>query len=263
MPAQASDSKFDIQTAIFLAAVCGQAYCQFDNPNGDFLVPAGYKVASSFKALSFDGVSEWFGFILESKEQIIVAFRGTSSTADWVSNAIARQEKFKCVPNSGWTHCGFTQIYYSVRSTILSVMKRLSERKILYVTGHSLGGALATLCAMDLAENTKFKNPRVYTYGSPRVGDPTFAKAYSAKIACSHRIANKYDLVTHLPPIVYKQPREDQYFYYMQVKQDYELQFKNGSVADNHKIEDYFQALSRLDPIYAENMCKKNVGYCP
>ncbi|MDF2670936.1 MAG: lipase, partial [Paenibacillus sp.] len=257
------NNAFNIQTAIFLAAVCGQAYCQFDNPDGTFLVPAKYDAVSVFKGLSFDEVSEWFGFILESKEKIIVAFRGTSTTADWISNSIARQEKFKYVRDAGWTHSGFTRIYTSIRPQIRSVLKELPDHKTLYVTGHSLGGALASLCALDSAVNTPFHNPRLYTYGSPRVGDPAFVKALGRTIACSHRVANPYDLVPHLPPIVYRQPRTKDYYYYMQVKQAFELEFKNNSIADNHKIQDYFQALSQLDPAYAKAMCKINAGFCP
>lgn len=257
------DTMYDLKTSIFLAAVCGQTYTQFDNKDGSFVVPNDYKLTAAFKGESFNGVQEWFGFVLESDDRIIAAFRGTSSSADWMSNAMARQVKYKYVRDAGWTHCGFTQIYSSVRSAVLSALNKLPAHKTLYITGHSLGGALASLCAIDVAFNTKFNSPRVYTYGSPRVGDPAFAKAFAGCISCSHRVANKYDLVPHLPPALFKIPRNDTVYYYMQVKDVQQLQFQDDSIAANHVIADYFKDLSRLDPVYAKAMCTTNAGFCP
>lgn len=57
------------------------------------------------------------------------------------------------------THRGFTDIYASARDAILSLLGTLSPEKTLYVTGHSLGGALATLCALDVAANSAFTTP--------------------------------------------------------------------------------------------------------
>jgi len=63
----------------------------------------------------------------------------------------------------------------------------------------SLGGALATLLALDVAANTAFKNPTVYTYASPRTGDPSFANKYNQAVPNTYRIANRVDLVPKLP----------------------------------------------------------------
>jgi pimeloyl-ACP methyl ester carboxylesterase len=69
----------------------------------------------------------------------------------------------------------------------------------LTVCGHSLGAALATLLALDVAANTIFKDPTVYTYASPRTGDPAFASTYDQVVKNSFRIANRLDLVPKLP----------------------------------------------------------------
>ena len=42
------------------------------------------------------------------------------------------------------------------------------------VTGHSLGAAIATHCAVDLFMNVGIKDFELYTFGSPRVGDDAF-----------------------------------------------------------------------------------------
>jgi hypothetical protein len=65
-----------------------------------------------------------------------------------------------------------------------------------------LGGALATLLALDLAANSRFRNPTVYTYASPRTGDPAFVSTYDQVVPDTFRIANRIDLVPKppLPP---------------------------------------------------------------
>lgn len=75
----------------------------------------------------------------------------------------------------------------------------------LMVTGHSLGGALATLAAHAIT--TKFKNlsaPTVYTYGEPRVGNQPFAQEYNTLIPDHFCIVNGQDPVSRIPPGWYK-----------------------------------------------------------
>ena len=65
------------------------------------------------------------------------------------------------------------------------------KRKI-WITGHSLGAALATLAA-DRYRNVK----GLYTYGSPRVGDKDFKKNFRMN---TYRFVNNNDIVTKVPP---------------------------------------------------------------
>ncbi|WMT42161.1 lipase family protein [Paenibacillus sp. D2_2] len=205
------------QRAIFLAAVCGQTYEQFSNTDGSFIVPLNYSITDTIEAKSIIDIWEPFGFILESPHEIIVAFRGTSSTTNWISDIIASQKKFKYVKENCLTHRGFTDIYSSARSQIMSTLAKLSSNKALYVTGHSLGAALATLCAIDIAANTDFDSPYLFTYGAPRVGDPSFSKAFTKYVRSSYRIANGFDVVTHAPPTIYKLPKREKKYYYSHV----------------------------------------------
>jgi pimeloyl-ACP methyl ester carboxylesterase len=90
-----------------------------------------------------------------------------------------------------------------VKDEVLRVVK---EQRGLYpdssvvVTGHSLGGAVATLAATYLRKADITAD--LYTYGSPRVGDVAFADAASAKgKGSTYRIVNKKDPVPHVPTI--------------------------------------------------------------
>jgi triacylglycerol lipase len=253
----------DERTAIFLAAVCSQTYVQYIHMDGHFVTPEFHEVAATIHAKSLVGKWERFGFILQSEDRNIVAFRGTSSTTDWISDAIATQGKYKCVPGVGLSHRGISDIYYSTRGQILTALSKLPKDKPLLITGHSLGGALAALCAVDVADNSAFNHPSVYTYGAPRVGDPTFAKAFSSKVDQSFRIHNRFDIVPQLPPHVYKLPKRSTTYHYMHVRDAVTLQFHNGSVLANHLIGSYFTELAKREPQYTDLLSLRNPGFCP
>lgn len=253
----------DDRTAIFLAAVCSQTYIQYSSPAGAYVIPEFYEEASTFLARSITGQSERFGFIIQSENHIIIAFRGTSSTTDWISDAIARQGKYKCVKEACRTHVGISDIYYSARGQILSTLSGMSKEKDLIITGHSLGGALAALCAVDVAVNSKFSSPILYTYGAPRVGDPIFSKIFSNTVGQSYRVSNRFDVVTHLPPSIYKLPKREKTYHYMHVREDVPLHFHKGSLSANHVISSYFTELAKKNLGYAEQLNKRNPGLCP
>jgi hypothetical protein len=145
---------------------------------------------------------------------------------------------------------------------LIAALAKLSPEKTLYVTGHSLGAALATLCAVDIAANTAFCSPSLFTYGSPRVGDPAFAKAFSRYVRSSYRTANLFDIVTYAPPSVYKLPKQEKKYYYSHVQTLSSQHFQNGSAGANHVISSYFTELSKLQPQFTEQMRSANPGFC-
>lgn len=253
----------DRQKAILLAAVCGQTYKQFNNPDGSFVVPYPYRTVGTFEGASYNQTVERFGFVLESERDAIVAFRGTGSAVDWISDMIARQCKYPFVRDAGWSHTGFTDIYRSMRQAVVSLVDRCDGNKPMYVTGHSLGGALAVLCATDLASKRPDADIRVCTFGAPRAGNPDFAKAYNRSVAASRRYHNEFDVVPHLPPLYYKSPKTDAIYRYMHVSGGYPLKFRYGSVGANHVIASYFQAVAEFDPAYAAALNANNPGFCP
>ncbi|MFC5402883.1 lipase family protein [Cohnella soli] len=256
-------SGYDNRTAIFLSSVCSQTYASYNNPDGSFVMPEGFGLVKEIWAKSFGGVSERFGFIIESDSHVVIAFRGTSSTQDWVTDAMASQVKVKWTKEAGAAHRGFSRIYGSARDQVLEALDNLPTDKVLYLTGHSLGGALATLCALDASDNSSFKSPTTYTFGSPRVGDPTFAKAFRERGGESFRVNNRFDVVTHLPPQTYKLPKRDKTFYYEHVTKPETLSFHNGSVPANHVIGSYYAVLAERNPGFTVSLSERNPGLCP
>jgi len=149
-----------------------------------------------------------FGYIVQDKNgDVVIVIRGTNGIWEWVHDA-----EFLYVPcpvsGAGSTDDGFTAIYKALsidaglqNSLVasLATLKFNQPVKSITICGHSLGGALATLVALDVAATTTFKNPTAYTYASPRTGDPTFASAYNKAVPNTFRIANRSDLVPKLP----------------------------------------------------------------
>ncbi|UVI31136.1 lipase family protein [Paenibacillus spongiae] len=253
----------DIRTALFLAAVCGQTYTQYESAEQWFLVPQGYRTVGTFTATAYDGARVPFGFVLESDRSAILAFRGTGSAVEWVSDLIAQQTPFKPVRGGGLTHRGFTDIYLSARERIFKLLDALPNDKPLFITGHSLGGALATLAACDVASNRSHDQLIVYTYASPRVGDPKFVRNYNAIVPIHVRVQNDFDVVPYLPPLVYQSPNTDKSYYYLHVKGDVQRSFRKGSVGGNHMLSSYFSDLARDDPAFAAAICSQPPGWCP
>ncbi|GGD94512.1 lipase family protein [Paenibacillus nasutitermitis] len=258
-----NNGEFNVQTAIYLAAVCGQTYIQYENNQQLFLVPTTYRVVGSFKAKVYGDIEETFGFLIESERAAILAFRGTSSATDWVTDLIAQQIVFKPANKRCLTHRGFTDVYMSAKQDIFRLLDTLPGNKPLFVTGHSLGGALATLAALDIVTNRSHKQLIVYTFGAPRVGDPSFVRHYNKNVPVNFRIQNEYDIVPHLPPLVYQPPKSEKLYYYLHVKGEVKRSYRIGSVGGNHILSNYFVDLASEDPGFASAMCAAPPGWCP
>lgn len=140
---------------------------------------------------------------------IILAFRGTESKADWSTNLDAAQVPLSS--DARWAginvHKGFDAACNSVLPEIEQWLdsvagKTANPSKPLYIGGHSLGGALATLCYahFTLRENPISVNG-VVTIGQPRVGTPKFVNAMNENGPCVlQRIFNINDVVPTVPP---------------------------------------------------------------
>jgi len=140
----------------------------------------------------------------------IVAFRGTDSLRDIRFTVWTRRtclEPVGIVPRETagrwcWTglcdcskaHTGFLAQYCSLRAEMFAALDGAS---LVTTTGHSMGGALAVLAAVDAAE----AGARVEctTFGAPRVGNAAFAARYQAAVADAKRIVHVADIVPTVP----------------------------------------------------------------
>jgi triacylglycerol lipase len=91
-------------------------------------------------------------------------------------------------------------------SLLLAAARQLDPAKPLFVSGHSLGSPLATLAALDIAQNVPALQDqvRLYTYADPKLGNTEFAEAHSRLVPNNYRVVNLADPVTLLPPPKWK-----------------------------------------------------------
>ena len=134
--------------------------------------------------------------IVANSDFAVLAFRGTEASSIKDIKADANAVAVAC-PSGGNIHSGFNDAYNEVA---LDIQNRLDKDDLkdlpLYITGHSLGGALATVAAK------KMTHPlggiaACYTFGSPRVGDEYWVANIKAPI---YRLVNAADCVTMMPP---------------------------------------------------------------
>ena len=255
---------FSSKAAILLAAMSYQTYPFF--LEGKLVLPKGFELRYTIRAFAnVENPKEAvFGFIAESKDKIIIAFRGYASyPSDLIAAYDILQVPYPFVKNGGKTSRGFTCIYQSTRNKLISELNKLSKTKRLYITGHNYGGALSVLAALDIAANTGFKNPIVYTYGSPRVGDPEFASRFNKEVKSSIRVFNIHDSFPTFPDQVYPPPFTEQGLYYQHVNTKYPISFQLNDTPRNDSIGCYFKNLSKLNPDFAKELCGRNPGFCP
>ena len=118
---------------------------------------------------------------------------------NWVTN-------FNLGARARDVHRGFEDAVDAVWSDVAAALKGAEQP--LFITGHSLGGALAIIAAERLRRELKIEATAVYTFGAPRVGSAAFAGSYNA---CglgdrSYRLIHGLDIVPTLPPSAARLP---------------------------------------------------------
>lgn len=129
-------------------------------------------------------------FLAEFDDFAVLSFRGTeySTTRDIISDLMCWRTKYHGIK----AHAGFVKALREVSKDVITALYKIKDKPV-YFTGHSLGGALATLLALEY-------NPTcICTFGSPRVsGGHKFE--YHFKYINEHRVVIQGDIVPHLPP---------------------------------------------------------------
>ncbi len=137
-------------------------------------------------------------FVAWNDELAVVAFRGTEpdQIEDVLTDITLRLTENNDGPRPVSVHEGFWEAFESVRDKIRSFVQPHANKKI-FVTGHSLGAALATLAARDL-KLQGISIHSLHTFGSPRVGDNRFASTFP--VSRAFRFVNGDDVVPLVPP---------------------------------------------------------------
>lgn len=161
-----------------------------------------------------------FGFCLLGTGRLegnaFIIFRGTQYLADWLTNLNVMTSKSSYHQS---VHDGFNQSFKSMKPQLLQFISALHKNNIttIHCIGHSLGGALATLCGewIKFSQNIK---PYIYTYGSPRVGLQGFSHSCTMSIGSERifRAYHKTDVVPYIPiwPYIHTPDFGTEYYLY-------------------------------------------------
>jgi triacylglycerol lipase len=136
------------------------------------------------------------GFVCRRNGTTIVAFAGTDPGI--IKTVLT---DVQTVPDDRGMHPGFRRaldaVWTQVRTAAL-----LPDRGRLFVTGHSLGAALAVLAAFRLQREANISANAVYGFGLPRVGGTEFGTQYEPILGVrTFRLVNGDDPVPSLPPL--------------------------------------------------------------
>jgi len=196
LPFRYESNIFDIVNAWWLIEAATLVYADKAFATEKFIQNAGFQAVEYFEGKATQC------YVASNEKYAVVAFRGSEARlrkgdsdigyifADWMANFDFAPEPWE---QGGNVHRGFMgaldEIWNDLEDHVANLQK--NNRKI-WMTGHSLGAALATLAA-DRYGNVQ----GLYTYGSPRVGDRNFKEDFNVN---AYRFVNNSDIVTKVPP---------------------------------------------------------------
>jgi len=227
-------SNFDFTRAaelMRLSIYANQYYNSFKvNSNHNWQIPAPfdkiYIKNVSVMYASYEQVSNEplipIGFITENiaSKDVHVCWRGTGNGVEWKQDGKFFHTECSFLPikpidhDKIKVHLGFHELYVtgsatapSPRNAVIQYLNNLTDKKdrTVWVTGHSLGGAMSTLNTCDLLYNVKgFKAIRMYNFASPRVGNANFTNIFNSLTLIngkpgSFRTVNENDVVPKVP----------------------------------------------------------------
>lgn len=192
-PPPTQRAAYSDRTSWLMASLSKLAYLKFETSASKRAeLESELKVAGFELVEIFDKDSTQAFLATRSSDRVaVLVFRGTEATrledikAD-LKAVTTRQADHK-------VHTGFLCAFNDVREQVVAAVKQL-DNYALYITGHSLGGALALMATRELNSE---QLAACYTFGSPRVGSTEFGSPIKTPI---YRVVNTADIVPRLPP---------------------------------------------------------------
>lgn len=186
-------AELNIHNAHFLGTAAKLAYKDADEVQ---------KTLASWKMdlVKFFDRSDTQAYLAQNDDTCILAFRGTQpdKVKDWLTDLNTTQ----VAGPVGKVHAGFWNALNNVWADVSSTLQAKRGTRNLWITGHSLGGALAVLATAKLLMDKQHPRPvtGLYTYGQPRVGNETFCKSFDQAMgAKTFRFVNYKDIVPRVP----------------------------------------------------------------
>ncbi|KAL8801648.1 MAG: hypothetical protein Q9200_006875 [Gallowayella weberi] len=198
----------------FISQYAAAAYCPGNNnsPNTTLTCPRGncplVEAAGAVTLSEFEDTPKFddTGYIAidDTNKIIVLAIRGSVSDTNWRADWDMIRVQVNFCDNCK-IHRGFRNSWEEIKIAVLVNIQKAVQLHPDYriiVTGHSLGGAVATLAAAELRrlDGHFLAETELYTFGSPRIANDVAAEWLSGQSRFSWRITNENDIVPRLPP---------------------------------------------------------------
>ncbi len=194
-------SKLDRDTAYWMARLAKVVYLKQSSSNqkpheNNILKDLQAEDPNFISVKGYDNNSAQ-GALIEHQDYLCMTFRGTNELADWLDNINA----FATAVLFGKFHRGFWTSLNDIWEPIFQDYSQLrdAKKRPLFFTGHSLGGAMATIAAAHFIQHD-WPFTATYTFGQPRAMARSTARIFNAEAAHRfYRFQNNNDLVTRVP----------------------------------------------------------------
>jgi predicted lipase len=205
---QAYDSAYVESQSLRYVDFSGAAYCTDPHIGKETINNWSCKVCKKYPgvtATTFHGSkTDANGYVAydPAKNEVIVAFSGTDplSVANWIDDIDTKKTAYPYCSGCE-VHDGFYRTFQSVSATVLNLTKSMLSSHSgakLFVTGHSLGAAMAAHCAAEFVHQG-MKVSTSYSYGMPRVGNQKLEEWFKSVVPGMFRLVHHKDPVPHLP----------------------------------------------------------------
>jgi len=204
-----------------------------DNPVGCLKnnFESDVEIVSTY-SVQCDPIDKCFTYVAlsHSDKAILIGFRGSMTTAQLLA------EGFDSILKPHVKAFGDTQVSeyffnafnltwdFGLKKDIEELSTKYWQYEI-WLSGHSLGGAIASLTATALSYEYPLTEERIklYTYGQPRIGDFAYALTHDIIVPNSYRVTHSRDLVVNLPPMVFL------FFYHHKTEVFYDNEMSKGA----------------------------------
>ncbi len=194
-------TRLDAGNAYWMARLSAEVYEKVrdddETPDEEKILQSLQADDGDFKSVTGANRNSAQAALIEHQEYLCMVFRGTNEPVDWLDNMnIFRKDVL-----FGEFHRGFWRSVKDVWDVIYPRYQELrkTKKRPLFLTGHSLGGAMATIAAARfIHQDMPFT--AVYTFGQPRVMNRVGARIYNMEAGRRHhRFQNNEDIVTRAP----------------------------------------------------------------
>jgi len=189
------------RTAAMMAKVAMLTYIAFEDADKRKILD-GILTHGRVKLLETLAANETEALVAETDKFVVVAFRGSTSRRDVRTDLQTRFNVSK-IDIEGRAvavavHSGFYAAFAKIEKQLRTLLEKTGQKPI-YLTGHSLGGALALVASAALGGSSSLGDriAAVYTFGAPRVGKGNFSEIVKAP---HYRVINSGDIVPLVPP---------------------------------------------------------------